>query len=532
MSVAVGRFFTSRLFFWILFAIAGTWYLLPNLFKMNTENRFAMPRIKLGIDLRGGTYITLGVEVEKALENRLAQENKTLDTILKKKLNLKVKSKEIRAGIIEITFASVEDAQACYSFIKNEAPALKASRDGETLSLSLSPAEEARIRNDSVEQAIQVIENRLLSLGVEGIIVQRHGSRQIVVQLPGVDDPKRVKDLITRRAHLEFKIIQQMSHSKDEILEKFDFDLPRDKKILRGENSTSYSDEETAGTYYLVSAYPDLTGDYIIDARVAYGEYGQPMVQFKLSTQGGKLFRELTGNNVGRQLGIIIDDVVYSAPSISEAIGSEGRISGRYTFETAKDLAIVLKTGSFQAPVSYQEERRIGPSLGQDSINRGIMSCLLGLGLVMLFSIFFYRLAGFFAILALIYNLFFILLFLSYFGATLTLPGIAGMALTIGMAIDASILIYEKIKEELKEGSPFRKAVENGFRGAMAVIFDSNLTTLLSGFVLFYFGGPSIRGFAITLMVGLIATMLSGIFFLRACFDFVLDYTPFKKISI
>src|SRR5690242_16313094 len=204
MSTAAGKIFFSRLFFWVVFAVAGLFYLFPNLFKLNTDHRFAMSRIKLGIDLRGGTYITLGVEVEKALENRLAQENKMLELVFKKRLNLKPKHKEITQNSIIITFETDEAAQACYNFLKNEALDLRSSLDGKTVTVKLSPAQEAGIKNDSVEQAIQVIENRLLSLGVEGIVVQRHGNRQIVVQIPGVDDPKRVKDLITRRAHLEF----------------------------------------------------------------------------------------------------------------------------------------------------------------------------------------------------------------------------------------------------------------------------------------------------------------------------------------
>ena len=199
--------------------------------------------------------------------------------------------------------------------------------------------------------------------------------------------------------------------------------------------------------------------------------------------------------------------------------------------KSASDLSLVLRTGSFQAPVSYQEERRIGPSLGQDSITRGLQSCLIGLLLVLIFSLLFYRIAGLFAVIALLYNLFLIVLFLSAFDATLTLPGIAGMALTIGMAIDASILIYEKIREELAEGNPLRKALNDGFNGAMVVILDSNITTFLTGLVLFYFGGPSIQGFATTLMAGIVATIFAGVYFLRSVFEFALDHTPLKRIK-
>jgi preprotein translocase subunit SecD len=222
---------------------------------------------------------------------------------------------------------------------------------------------------------------------------------------------------------------------------------------------------------------------------------------------------------------------MYSAPSISEAIGSTGIIKGRYSAEEARDLALVLRSGSLMAPLKFEQETRVGASLGQDSIDRGLMACLIGLLLVLLFSIFYYRALGLFAMCALVYNLFLILLFLSYFESTLTLPGIAGMVLTIGMAIDASILIYEKIREDLSEGVSFRQAVESGFNGAMVVILDANITTFLSGLILFKFGGPAIKGFAVTLMAGILATILAGIFFLRSLILWVLDMRSGKAFK-
>ncbi len=530
-TATASKIMYSKFMFWCLFAGIGSYYLFPNLLVRDTQNRFAMSRLSLGIDLRGGTYITLGVEVDKVIENRLGSESRSLDKLFKdKKLVTMPKKKEVKDNTIILTFSDNEAAKVGYNLVAEEGSRLLVNRHESTVTVALSPAEVQRVSTDSVEQAIQVIRSRVDSFGVSGTMVQQHGSKQIVIQLPGVDDPLRVKNLITKRAHLEFKLVQQEGNSKAELLDKFDGDLPGDLMIIPGERKVDIGEDETMGRWYLTSAFPDVTGDHIVDAGIGYDEFARPHVTFKFDREGARTFRELTGNNIGRHLGIIIDNVMISAPTIQSTIGASGQISGNYTVKTANDLALVLRSGSFQAPVTYQEERRIGPSLGQDSIDRGLLSCLVGLIMVLLFSVLVYKVAGFFAMCALIYNLFLILLFLSYFEATLTLPGIAGMALTIGMAIDASILIYEKIREGLAEGLPFRKALDDGFSDAMVVILDSNITTFLTGLVLFYFGGPSIQGFAVTLMAGIVATIFAGVYFLKSIFDFVLDVTDYKKV--
>jgi preprotein translocase subunit SecD len=389
--------------------------------------------------------------------------------------------------------------------------------------VTLNPADEQNIRNGVVDQAVSVLQNRLNGFGVAGLIVQRHGNNQVVVQLPGVDDPERVKALITKTAMLEFKMVEK-SGTEQSLLDEYDGDLPSDKMIVKDGKGSE-------GKAYLVSAYPDLTGDHITDARLAYSEFSRIMVEFSLDGSGASIFRTITGDNVGRQLGIVVDNVMYSAPVLESAIGSKGTIRGSYTPEEARDLALVLRSGALQAPLSFEQENRVGASLGQDSIERGLWACLIGLLLVMLFSIFYYRMLGFFAIMALLYNMFLILLFLSYFESTLTLPGIAGMVLTIGMAIDASILIYEKIREDLEGGVSFRQALSSGFNGAMVVILDANITTFMTSLILFKFGGPAIKGFAVTTMAGIIATILAGVFFLRALISTSLDMRDGKPFN-
>ena len=539
MQNRIANFFLSKLMFWILVLAVGSYFLVsvdfrrPELIEKETGTKLSffqkiwdsirLPRLKLGIDLQGGTYLVVGVEVDKAIENRLKIENKNLEQLFEKKgLKVLPTKKEVKNSSLVMTFDDEEAAKICYNLVRNEAPSLKVTLKGTSITSVLTPAEEQRIKVGSVEQAVNVLSNRLSGFGVEGIVVQQHGDKQIVVQLPGVSDPERVKEVITKTFHLDFKIVEKVKESKEALLDDFDGDLPSDKMIVMGRKT---GDDEEGGRAYLVSAFPDITGDHIVDARVSYGEYNRVEVSFKLDSAGARDFRELTGNNIGRRLGIIIDNVMYTAPTIESAIGGSGRITGIGSAEEAKDLALVLRSGALMAPLKFEQETRVGASLGQDSINKGIFSCIVALLFLFFFSLFYYKIPGLFAIFALLYNLFLILLFLSYFESALTLPGIAGMILTIGMAVDASILIYERIKEELATGTTFRKALNDGFKGAMTVIFDSNITTFLTGFVLFKFGGPAIKGFAVTLMVGIIATILAGVYFLKSLFEFVLDNT-------
>lgn len=547
MNTRLVRFFVSKFMFWMVVIVVGSYFLFSidrqKLEKTGDVSGFtniakkyisaiSMPRLKLGIDLQGGTYLVLGVEVEKAIENKLGSENKSLDNLFKEKgLQTLPLTKEIKDQAIAMDFEDEEYAKICYNLIRTEMPALRVVLKGDKVYAELSPVESQRIKTGSVEQAVNVLSNRLGGFGVESISVQQHGERQVVVQIPGVSDPERIKKIITKTAHLEFKIVEKIGSSKEELLDDFEGELPKDKMILPHQGNRKYGDDE-GGRWYLVSAFPDVTGERLVDAQVGFDEFNRVEVNFKLDSQGAREFRKLTGDNIGRNLGIVIDDIMISSPTIQSAIGGSGRITGIATPEEAKDLSLVLRSGALSAPLKFEQESRVGATLGQDSIRSGLISCIVALLLLFFFSLLYYKFAGMFAIFALFFNLFLVLLFLSYFRATLTLPGIAGMVLTIGMAIDASILIYERIKEELESGSTYRKALKDGFDGAMVVILDSNITTFLTGLVLFKFGGPAIKGFAVTLMVGIIATVLSGVYFLRSLFEFSLDNFKIKKIKI
>lgn len=548
MISKLGKLFFSKLMFWVMVVILGGFFLLSidtkraARIEQETGQKFSlfqkimhsvtMPRLKLGIDLKGGTYLVLGVEVDKAIESRLKLENKNFDQLFKTK-NLRAWpiKRDVKGSVLTLTFNDEQEAKVCSNLLKKDVLSLNTKLSDVQVVCSLTSEEETRIRLGSVEQAVSVLSNRLGGFGVEGISVQQHGEKQIVVQLPGVDDPERVKDVITKTAKLDFKIVEKVARTEQDILDDFDGELPSDRMIVKGKTHKGEFGEEETGAFYLVSAFPDLSGDHITDARVTYDEYNRIAVSFKLDASGARIFKELTGNNIGKSLGIIIDDVMYSAPSINSEIGGQGQISGNFTAEDGNDLALVLRSGALVAPIKFEQETRVGATLGQDSINKGLLSCVVALVLLFFFALVYYKLAGLFAIFALMFNLFLVLLFLSYFQSALTLPGIAGMVLTIGMAVDASILIYERIKEELATGTSFRKALDTGFSRAMVVILDSNITTFLTGFILFKFGGPAIKGFAVTLMVGIIATVLAGVYFLKSIFDFILDNTKIKSVK-
>ncbi len=532
MNTSLSRVIGSTFMLWVLGAAIGTYFLVSVRAPEDGQSKYAalmrgdvktflkslyMPRVKLGIDLQGGSYFVLSVGVEKAIENKLARDQRELEELLKKELNIKPAKSTLSAGTLIYQFESADQANSVLYLFKKQNNAYSLTQKEKEVVIGLNANDEQRMRHGVVDQAVSVLTNRLNGFGVAGLIVQRHGDHQIVVQLPGVSEPARVKALITQTAMLEFKIVEKYESSQEAILDAFDGDLPSDKVIVPGRK---HGDE---GGYYLVSAYADVTGDHIVDARVDYDQIGGLGVRFSLDSTGAVQFKRVTGDNIGRQLGIIIDNVMYSAPRISSAIGSSGSITGDYSAESARDLALVLRSGSLMAPLSFEQENRVGASLGQDSIDKGLIACLIGLLLVLLFSIFYYRVLGLLATMALAYNLFLIMLFLSYFESTLTLPGIAGMVLTIGMAIDSSILIYEGIREDLLQGLSFRQAVESGFKGATTVILDSNITTFLAGLILFKFGGPAVKGFAVTLMAGIIATLIAGIFFLHSLIVWVVD---------
>lgn len=537
----LGRIVFSQLAAWIAVFIVGSYLMMS--FDKKLLNQPAEPGVfgavkhyykalkfqyvKKGIDLEGGTYLVLNVVVEKAIENRLALEGRSLENLFKGKLKVLPTKREVNNMTLDMIFPDENAAKTALTVARDaRAQILQFKVVDNVLKGTLTSEYERTLRVGAIEQGVSVLTNRLGGYGVESIVVQAHGDHQIVVQIPGVEEPEHIKSVITKTAHLTFRVVEDTGASKEVLLDKFDGDLPSDKMIVPGK-----TDGDEPGMWYLVSAYADLTGEHITSAKVDHDEYNRAVVSLKFDSIGAREFAEITSNNIDKHLGIIMDDVLISDPVIKVAItGGSAQISNIASTNEAVDLSIVLKSGSLSAPLEIDREDRVGASLGEDSIRSGIMSCLIALLLLLIFSLLYYRIPGLLAMIALLCNLFLTMLFLSYFRATLTLPGIGGLVLTIGMAIDASILIYERVKEDLHMGTPLRKSVLDSFRGVMAIILDSNITTFLTGLILFQFGGPAIRGFAVTLMLGIIATLLSGIFFLKAIYLFLFDNTPIKKL--
>ena len=517
MKSTAKRIAGSELMIWLLLCVVGMYFLYP-----------LRKSLRFGIDLVGGSYLTLEVKTDKAVEAELIRKLQTIDAKFKRERSITLVSKTIVDRNIVLTFENQQQTQDAARILKTDERELVQSVDKNTISLGFSEVMEKRIKEDSVLRNIEVLRTRLDKFSVAEISIAKQGEKEIIIELPDVSNPQEAKEMIGRAALLEFKIVEKIGSNEAELLLEYDGELPDDLQILPGERENGRS------PFYVVQKYAKVTGSMLSDARPSMGgKTGvEPVVQFSFNEEGADKFYELTSKNLNRQLAIVLDNEIISAPRIESAIRSTGTITGTFTSHEVKKLAYLLKSGSFVAPVTFEEERQIGPSLGAESIKNGLYSCLGGFGLVFLFSVYYYKLCGLLAFLALIYNLIFILIGLAWMHATLTLPGIAGMTLTIGMAIDASVLIFERIKEELAKGSSVKTAVDTGFSGAMGVILDGNITTFISGIVLYNLGSGPIQGFAVTLMLGIIATLIATLFFLRSFFKFILNNFAIQKLSI
>ncbi len=367
--------------------------------------------------------------------------------------------------------------------------------------------------------ALEIIRNRVDQFGVREPLIQRQGTDHILVQLPGVTDRERALTLIGRTALLEFQLVSEQQRLLQQAL---DDNVPKGFRL---------SEDET-GAPLLLETDESLTGGILADAWVEAGELGLPEVSFRLTRDGARAFGQLTGANIGRRLAIVLDGKVQSAPVIQSRITDAGRITGRFTREEAHDLAIVLRAGALPAPIAVEEERTVGPTLGADSIRAGLAATAVGAGLIVAFMLVSYQLSGVIAVVALALNLLLILGGLGYFQATLTLPGIAGIILTLGMAVDANVLIYERIREELRAGRPLSLAIGAGYEKAFSAIVDSNVTTLIAAVFLYWFGTGPIRGFATTLGIGIVASMFTAIFVTRIIFDALLGTGTLKQLRM
>lgn len=474
-------------------------------------------KIHLGLDLRGGMHLVLQVITEDAINIETDQEIARLQELCKKReLSYKNIDKE-KPGRFSILGISAEHERKFKDLLDEYFREWDYSVLGERISLSLRLNVTQYLKDQAVNQAVETIRNRVDQFGVSEPTIQRQGlaGDRIIVELPGVDNPDRVKNIIKTTALLEWKLVVAGPALEEEILLKdYDGKTPEGMEVLKGDP------KRTQGGYYLVNKVAAVTGKDLTSARRSVDEWNRPAVHFNLNSAGASRFDKVTAENVGKQLAIILDGKVQSAPVIETRIsGGSGIITGNFTIEEAEDLALILRAGALPASIKYLEERAIGPALGADSIRKGLFSTVIALILVMGFMLFYYRAAGVNANVALILNMILLMGALAYFKATLTLPGIAGIILTIGMAVDANVLIFERIKEELRAGKSVWSAIATGFSRALSAILDSNITTIISAVFLFQFGTGPVKGYAVTLIIGITASMFTAVFVSRLIFE-------------
>ncbi|MGL2733157.1 protein translocase subunit SecD [Helicobacter pylori] len=494
------KLFNPRLIVFIFALLLGVGFSVPSL--LETKG----PKITLGLDLRGGLNMLLGVQTDEALKNKYLSLASALEYNAKKQ---NILLKDIKSSLEGISFELLDEDEAK----KLDALLLELQghsqfeikKEAEFYSVKLTPLEQEELRKNTILQVIGIIRNRLDQFGLAEPVVIQQGREEISVQLPGIktlEEERRAKDLISKSAHLQMMAVDE-EHNKD-AMNMTDLEAQKLGSVL-------LSDAEMGGKI-LLKAIPILDGEMLTDAKVVYDQNNQPVVSFTLDAQGAKIFGDFSGANVGKRMAIVLDNKVYSAPVIRERIGGgSGQISGNFSVAQASDLAIALRSGAMNAPIQVLEKRIVGPSLGKDSIKTSIIALIGGFILVMGFMVLYYSMAGVIACMALVVNLFLIVAVMAIFGATLTLPGMAGIVLTVGIAVDANIIINERIREVLREGEGVVKAIHLGYINASRAIFDSNITSLIASVLLYAYGTGAIKGFALTTGIGILASIITAI---------------------
>jgi len=485
-------------------------------------------RIQLGLDLQGGTHLLMEVKLDDAVKTQLRRRADDIKRELKdNKLDLAGISQDSSGNPI-VKLKSGDERSAFLDLMSKSFPDLivssVADASGPAYSIAFRPRELQQVRSNAMDQALETIRNRIDQLGVRETTVQKEGEDEILVQLPGIQDPERAKELIGKTAVLEFKLVDNTHNVQDAIQNG----PPPGDEIL-------YGPVDRGGkTPYLVETPVLVSGDVVTDAAVRPGgRLEGPYVSVDLDARGAQIFDTITAENVGRELAIILDNTVYSAPVIKERIpGGHVQITGRFSFEEAHDLEIVLRSGRLPAPVEIEEERTVGPSLGRDSIRQGEMSFVIGAAAVLIFMAFYYSGAGILADFGLSLNILLLVCVMAAMQATLTLPGIAGIVLTLGMSVDANVLVNERMREELRNGKTTREAVKLGYQRAWSAIRDSNISTFVAGLILFQFGTGPVKGFAVTLCVGVLTGLFSCIVVTRAWYDYLISIRKLNTISV
>jgi len=503
---------------WKILLICGVCLLgvllsIPNLLPQNDLARLPQiiphKQVSLGLDLRGGSYLLLKVDVDAAQRERL---NSIVDSVRNtlRDAHIGYTGLNVEGDAITFTIRDTDRIEEAKQALAKADPDLVVdiAPDGAG-TMRFSPQATQARRQQAVEQSIEIIRRRIDETGTKEPTIQREGQDRILVQLPGVDNPEHVKALLGRTAKLTFQLVDQSVSVEDARRGR----LPPGDEILPGADEAR--GRSSGAGAYVVRKRVMVGGDTLTDAQATF-QNNEPVVSFKFDTVGAKKFGDATRDNVGKPFAIVLDNKVISAPVIREPIlGGSGIISGSFTVQSASDLALLLRAGALPAPIQILEERTVGAELGADSIHAGTVASIVGVILVIVFMVLFYGLFGVFADIALIFNLCLMLGALSLLGATLTLPGIAGIALTMGMAVDANVLIYERIKEELRSGRSMLSSLEAGFTRAFGTILDSHVTTLVAGILLYWLGSGPVKGFAVTLSIGVLTSLFSAILVTR-----------------
>ena len=493
------KIFNYRLVIFTLSIIFGIVFSIPSIMQTDSGKK-----ISLGLDLQGGLHMLLGVNTQEAVTSKI----KTIATTVKyfsDDEELLIDALSINGESVTFTVLDADEIPKMDEMLK-QIKGLDISKDELNYTLRLTTEDIAKTKDLAVAQAVETIRNRLDQFGLSEPTVVRQGATDIVVELPGiktVEDEKAARELISKPANLELMAVDE--------------DRADQVYTMTASGAAQYGDiilesTDDANVKYLVKEIPILNGSQVIDAQVAFDQSNQPIINFTLNSTGARIFGEFTGKSVGKRLAVVLDGKVYSAPNIRERIGGgSGQISGGFTVVEAGNVAIALRSGALPASVNLLEKRSVGPSLGADSIKASMIALISGFLLVFVFMVIYYRRAGVIANIALVTNIFIIIAVMAMFGATLTLPGMAGIVLTVGMAVDANVIISERIRELLREGMSIPKAIEDGYSNAMRAILDANITTLLVAVILYVYGTGPIKGFAITISIGILASMITAI---------------------
>jgi preprotein translocase subunit SecD len=524
------KILTSLGVFVIFFAV-GVYPILAQRYHWPLPGALAAKQLKLGLDLKGGVHIVLRVQTDDALKMTTTTTSEQLREALKS-ANIPVTSITVTSPMSFRVEGIPQDKDAEFTRLADDQTAVNYERNsgaGGTYDFTMRPNIAATMREQAVTQARETIDRRVNELGVAEPNISLYGQTadQILVQLPGVTDVARAKEIIRNTAVLELKIVESgPAPSQEALLQQSGGKVPEDMEVLQGSAASGDS------SFYLVRKVAAVTGRDLRAARTTIDENNRPAVGFSLTNDGARKFGKVTGENIGRLLAIVLDNRIVSAARIETRINDEGRITGTFTPQQVADLALVLRTGALPAGLTYLEEQVIGPSLGADSIRAGITASLVGLLLVVGFMLVYYRLSGVNAVVALIFNLVILLGLMAYIGATMTLPGIAGFVLTMGIGVDSNVLIFERIKEELAAQRGVRASINAGFSRVFLTLLDTHVASLISAAFLFQFGTGPIRGFAMTLVIGLISNLFTSTFVSKTLFEAVLSHRQTAELSI